>query len=463
MVDQNAESLMRKVDGVLKVTKSGVEVLDEKVLRERVIDELIIDACLGGEDVQDAARWIIWESALSLGIVPSSIQGLYEARGKNAYSKMTVPAVNIRGLTYDVARALIRAGLKNNSTAFIFEIAKSEISYTFQRPAEYTTLCLAAAIKEGLKGPMFVQGDHCQVSSKKYAASPKEEVEGLKKLIKEEIEGGFYNIDIDTSTVVDLSKPTVDEQQRLNFELAAEFTDFIRKSEPKGVTVSVGGEIGEVGKKNSTPEEYRAYMKGYLAKLKEYNPKHKGISKMSIQTGTTHGGVPLADGKVAAVNLDFGALETIGKIAREEYGIGGVVQHGASTLPAEAFHRFPETETLEVHLATEFQNMIYESKNLPKDLRDKMYKWLHENCAADRKPDMTEEQFIYKTRKKGFGPFKKELMNLPEATRQALRNELEAKFDFLFKKLACVNTAELIKKYIKPVVVHKVPPGGLVK
>ena len=50
--------------------------------------------------------------------------------------------------------------------------------------------------------------------------------------------------------------------------LAADFTAFIRQHEPKGVTISVGGEIGEVGGKNSDVHELHAYMKGYHAALK---------------------------------------------------------------------------------------------------------------------------------------------------------------------------------------------------
>ena len=36
-------------------------------------------------------------------------------------------------------------------------------------------------------------------------------------------------------------------------------TAFIRSIEPEGVTISVGGEIGEVGGHNSNEEELRAY------------------------------------------------------------------------------------------------------------------------------------------------------------------------------------------------------------
>ena len=84
-----------------------------------------------------------------------------------------------------------------------------------------------------------------------------------------------------------------------------------------------------------------------------------------MQTGTTHGGVVLPDGSIAKVSIDFNTLKELSQVAREEYGLGGAVQHGASTLPDEAFDMFPKVDTVEVHLATGFQNIIYDSPNFP--------------------------------------------------------------------------------------------------
>ena len=75
-----------------------------------------------------------------------------------------MPAINIRGMAYDTARALFRARKSLDAGAVICEIARSEISYTDQRPAEYTCVVLAAALREGWKGPIFLQGDHGTVS-----------------------------------------------------------------------------------------------------------------------------------------------------------------------------------------------------------------------------------------------------------------------------------------------------------
>jgi fructose/tagatose bisphosphate aldolase len=449
MLFSKVDEVLSSVDGVLSVAENEVKVLDEAKLKDELIDRLVYNAALSdNQEIKELTCWLIRAAAEELGIVCASIQKLYEARGKEEYKDISVPAVNLRGLTYDLSRALFRCGLKNNSLSFIFEIAKSEIAYTMQNPLEYSSVILAAAIKEGHRGPVFIQADHVQVKNKNFLADKNKEIEGLKNIIKEELDAGFYNIDIDSSTLVDLDKVSVDEQQKYNYEVAAELTDFIRKNQPQGIEVSVGGEIGEVGSKNSTPEELKAFMDGYNKKLKEINNVAKGISKISVQTGTSHGGVVLADGSVAKVSVDFKTLETLSEMARRDYGLGGAVQHGASTLPQEAFNKFAKTQTLEVHLATGFQNTVYESQHLPDELRQEIYDYLKSELASERKEGQTDEQFIYTLRKKGFGPFKREFMDLPQEVRLAISSEVEAEFDYIFKQMNAVNTKELVLKYI---------------
>lgn len=465
MLYKDSRDLVEKTKQAIHISSDGIRVEEKAKVKASIIDQLVYNLCLNeNQAVKDACYWIIWELAAELGIFSSSINELYQAKGQGKYSKITVPAVNIRGLSFDTARALVRTAIKSKSLTFIFEIAKSEMGYTFQRPQEYVGICLGAAIKEGFSGPLFIQGDHFQLKAKAFFLEDKnKEIENVKQLIREAISGGFYNIDIDSSTLVDLRPDSLDKQQFNNYDVTAKLSALIRESQPKGVEVSVGGEIGEVGKKNTTPEEFQAFMKGYQKQLKRYGAGLEGISKISIQTGTAHGGVVLADGSIAKVSLDFDALKAISEIARQEYGIGGAVQHGASTLPDEAFGHFPETETVEVHLATGFQNIIYESKHFPEDLREEIYAWLKENAGADRKEGMSDEQFIYKTRKKGFGPFKKKIMDLPQEERDAMGEELEEKFTFLFQKLNAVNTEALVKRYVEPTRIKKPCPEVLAK
>ncbi len=462
MIFETMDQLRRGWEGILDISQNDVRVLDERRLQKSLIDDLIFTAVFSPQqELREAACWLIRRAGAAIGILSASIQTLYEAMGRKEVKGFTVPAINIRAFTYHFSQAILRAAMKGKVGPVLFEIARSEIDYTQQRPAEYTAAVTAAAIKTGYRGPLFIQGDHFQVNAKKYAADPAKEVKAVKDLIWEAIDAGFYNIDVDTSTLVDLSKPIVKEQQHLNYSLAAELTTMIRDLEPAGVTVSVGGEIGEVGGKNSTVEELRAFMDGYLEDLRKSGESVKGISKMSVQTGTTHGGVPLADGTVAKIKLDFETLEELSEAARVDYGLSGAVQHGASTLPNEAFDRFPAIGTAEIHLATGFQNIIYDSSNLPEVFRKQIYDYLKINMATERKETDTDEQFLYKTRKKGFGPFKKELWHLPVETLTAIGQELENQFSFLFTKLNVNNTADIVRKYVKPVDVPLKKPTAL--
>lgn len=410
------------------------------------MDQFILELILE-DDLQAKKRLAkkVFRLAYRNGIYPSSIHEFYIKRGKGVFSGFTVPAMNLRCMAYELAKAVFRIAKKTNAGAFIFEIAKSEIGYTEQRPIEYSAVCLAAAIKEGYTGPVFIQGDHYQVNLKRFQENPNKEIDALKSLIQESLDAGFYNIDIDSSTLVDLSKKELKKQQELNFTICAELTKFIRKNQPRTIEVSVGGEIGEVGGKNSTPEELRAFMQGYRRSLRK---NYTGLSKISVQTGTSHGGVVLPDGSIAQVNLDFETLRILSQIARTEFGLSGAVQHGASTLPEEAFHKFPEVETAEIHLATQFQNMIYDSNFFPNELRDKMYEWIRVNCSSDKKEGQTDEQFIYKTRKKALGPFKKDITRLPAEIKTTIANQLQGKFEFLFRQLNIQDTRPHIETSI---------------
>ena len=444
----NCKGIENFLKGIVEFSEGKINIKNEQALRER-IDRIIYRAVFGNEQEKQCCRWFIRSAALSLGIVPSSIHDFYvNAMGKEKLDNwFTVPAMNIRGMSYDVMRRIFKIAVEKNIGAFILEIAKSEIGYTDQKPSEYVSCALAAAIKEGYRGPVFIQGDHFQFKAENYSKNPEAELQGIKDITKEAIEAGFYNIDIDPSTLVDYSKDRIIDQQYHNYLNTARMTAFIREIEPEGITVSVGGEIGHIGGKNSTVEEFETFMKGYLETLSGYGENLKHISKISVQTGTKHGGIPLPNGKIAKVKLDFSVLEKIGEVARKKYDMAGAVQHGASTLPDELFHKFPQVKTAEIHLATGFQNIIYE--HLPEDLKNEIYTWLKDNLSDEWKEGWTEEQFIYKTRKKAFKPFKREFWDLPSSTKEDILDALEKKFRFLFEQLKISNTREIIGNYTK--------------
>lgn len=400
------------------------------------IDELIFTAVFSPSDNEkQQARAAIRQKAQQLGIFPASTNNLYRVIGRGALhlngTGFTAAAINIRTLTFDTACLIFRLMIVKNIGAVIFEIARSEISYTDQQPDEYAVSVLAAAIKENYQGPIFLQGDHFEVK----------EIEQTKNLIKQAMEAGFYNIDIDASALVDLEKEDLDQQQAQNYEATAELTQYIHQQQPRGMAISIGGEIGHIGGKNSTVLDFEAFMKGYTALVKD-----SGISKISVQTGTTHGGVPLPGGSLAVITPDFSVLHDIGFVARKKYGLGGAVQHGASTLPIEQFPKFVEAQTLEIHLATGFQNIVFDS--IPQELRNEMYDWLEKNCKEDWQEGWSKEQFIYKMRKKALGPFKEKLWKLSNEQKSPILQKLTEQLTVIFENLGLFNTKNVIAKYV---------------
>ncbi len=437
MLAKTNKELFSMVAGAVTVDGNKVTVVNESLLPEK-IDGVVYTAAFGEGLVRDTARWLVWQIGQAVGVYPASIHELYIAVGRgDVPANFTVPAMNVRAMNFTTSRAIFRAANKLGVGAMLFEIARSEMGYTSQRPAEYTTSVLGAALKEGFRGPVYIQGDHFQVSAGRYASDPEAELTALNDLMAEAIDAGFYNIDIDSSTLVDLSFPTLDEQQKVNYTLCAQLTKVARSLEPKGIHVSLGGEIGEVGHKNSTVEELHAFMNGYNKEVGDT----VGLSKISVQTGTSHGGVVLADGTLADVKVDFETLRDLSQSARDDFGMGGAVQHGASTLPASAFDKFPEVGTLEIHLATGFQNIIYD--NLPADVVKAAYAYLHENHKNEWKEGKSEEQFLYSARKRAIGAFKQEWWDLDEAAHAKIGKALQDQFEFLFETLAVGNTLEV--------------------
>lgn len=452
MKAMSVKELLIYLEGAVVISGDHLTGIDEVALPEKM-DGLAYTAVFGEPLARDTARWIIWEIGQAVGVYPASIHELYMAVGRgDVPHNFTVPAMNIRAMNYNTSRAVFRAANRHQVGAMLFEIARSEIGYTDQRPAEYTACVLAAALREGYRGPVFIQGDHFQISASRYGSDPDTEVQAVKDLMAEAVVAGFFNIDIDTSTLVDLTLPTLDTQQALNYTLCAELTRYARSLEPEGITISLGGEIGEVGHKNSTVEELHAFMQGYQKTLGGF----AGISKISVQTGTSHGGVVLPDGTLADVKVDFKTLQDLSQTARDSYGLGGAVQHGASTLPADAFGKFPEVGTVEIHLATNFQNMIFD--HLPQELVDEAYAYLRETHKDEWKPGKTEEQILYSARKRAIGPFKQAWWGLPAAKQAEIGQALEDQFAFLFERLNVYGTQNFAKKITPQLEIHQHRP-----
>lgn len=435
ILNYNLTDIQKLIEDSIKIEEGEVIELNVDKLNKK-IDLLIKYAIFSADDeVKSFCRSLIKKACRFNGAYPESIYDFYKSISEKDEIDFTVPAINIRILTYDIACIVFKLCRELNTNLIIFEIARSEISYTAQRPEEYATSIYAAALKENYKGPIFLQGDHFQINRNNYFNNKEKEIEAIKSLIEEAIKAEFYNIDIDASTLVDIEKSNLDEQQYLNYDTTAYFIKIIREKQPKDVIINIGAEIGEIGGRNSTVEDLNAFMNGLNFKLKELNIKDS-ITKISIQTGSSHGGVVLPDGRLAEVNIDFSTIERLSKVARKKYKLAGVVQHGASTLPKELFSKFPLHKAIEIHLATEFQNLILDSpyflyKNeINEYIKEKYQKEIHK---------MTIDQFLYKYRKNALGAFKEKIWSLPEEDKKGILEAIEKFLEFILVKLNISN------------------------
>jgi len=315
----------------------------------------------------------------------ASIYNLYQKIVNENLAGFTVPAFNIRALAFDTACALFRAAKKEKVGPFIIEIAKSEMEYTNQPPEEFSEVISAAALKENWQGPIFLQADHFKIKKG-------EGVGGLENLLKRAIAVGFYNIDIDCSAL-----PLKENIEKTNY-----FIEFIRQNQPVGIIINVGGEVGQIGGANTTVEELDEFLQGV-----------KGISKVAVQTGTSHG---------KGGQIDWRLLQALSQKAKD-FGLAGIVQHGASTLPDREFSKFPQAGVCEIHLATELMDIVLESKDFPRELKEKI-----------------------KT-KNDLGANKEGILSMPQRIRDKISRQLEKKFVFFFKQLNVAGTKKLIQEY----------------
>lgn len=440
----------------------NIFVIDQEKLVNS-IEKLVKIAVLDVSERKVSAQFIIQCCAQQLGIFPSSIHDLYIARGNGEVaSSFTTPAINLRALSFDSARIAFRSAQKINSGLLIFEIARVELFWSGITLSEYAACILGAAIAERYTGPVFLQGDHFQVD----ATQPlEEELLALKDLIRRAIRAGFYNIDIDTSTLVDLSQETIDKQQAANAQVSAELAAYTRNHQPEGVTITIGGEIGEVGGHVTTSEELHSYLVQFNNLFSRRCPGQAGLSKVSIHTGTTHGGNMTVDGSIKTPTIDFSAIQKISWIGQKEYGLGGVVQHGASTLPYHDLQLLVNAGTLEVHLATALMKSMFD--HLPVNLVQQIHEWLYENYSSQRLQGMTDAQFFHKVEMHALAAFKEQFWNLSEDEKMPILAAWENQFDQMFANLGCENSRDLIDKYIHPARVapifdlSEVAPGAL--
>ncbi|MFA5878942.1 MAG: class II fructose-bisphosphate aldolase, partial [Candidatus Margulisiibacteriota bacterium] len=388
------------------------------------------------EEIKEAVTEINALAARA-GIASESIQDHYadKSRGKSKY--VTVPAINGRQFTHLLVYAALEANKKlgtSKNQPVIFELAKSESGYTGQSAEKYTALVKLGYLMAGARNQkIYVQGDHFQVDRVKFwqelakagfvgakSNLNKEEISNLDavnkaqtadaklayyqnvtkfldqsaavkeivNLSRDAIKAGYRNIDIDSSVLERLTG-TPFLKQEWNGLVCAYLISKIRQMEKEldiKKTLSLGGEVGEIGKDSTSKEDFEAYfkvMKDYLAYL---GKDLLGPSKFAVTTGTAHGGVrdPKTGQIMRKVPIRFDILQNFSDNIKNPWVTGAsrlvTVQHGASTLDPELYKGFAAIGVGEVHLATEYQLITL---NVLKEKAPEVYKKMIANLLND--------------------------------------------------------------------------------
>lgn len=386
---------------------------------------------------------LTWEN----GLYPASIGPVYQALGRGKLPPMTIPAFNVRGLTYPLARAIWGAAMQANCGPIVFELAPSESTGCDQTFEEYAALVMAAAFKEGYRGPVFLQGDHFSLDSA-------DDLKPLEELARQVIESGFYQIDIDGSHLFDQKAESLTSFHAPNAEITGKLIRTIRDLQPRDIHITLGGEVGEIGGRNTTVEDLVAFHTELQRQLSEDTP---GLDKISAQTGTTHSGIVLPDGTTGRMNVDFDLISALSKQARRS-GWSGMVQHGASTLQFEDLARLPQAGVIEVHLATQIQNILFDHPAFPLDLREQMKRELvsaalsAEGDHLDTSEDLSEAQRFYQARWAAWGIYKTQLWQLPPEVITQISDSLVDWATAIFQALRVNDHSQVLTDYY---------PGGI--
>ena len=441
------------------VEGARVTVRDEDALRSPRMDALVRTAVFGEVPARERARWLLWELARTLGVRVASMHGLNAARARGDISGFAVPAVSLRGPAYVGARAAFRVARRLDAGAFTLTLARAEIAHADQRPAEYVAAVLGAALREGYRGPVFLQADHFRVNPVTYAADPEGEVAALKQLAREAVDAGCWNVDLDVSALVrrDVTAPT--GRQQPNAEVTADVLAYLRDCEPPGVTICVGAELGTLDvRRHDAPAELRAFLAGVREALaRRVGTDVPGLAKVGVRTAAMAGRTPL--GGEAVGRPEAWALAALSRLARTEFGLGGTVHYASAALPAAALGEFARANVAQVHLGARFQQLLLDS--LPTELAAAMETWAGEHAPGLRQPGETAAEAVERARWKALGPFKRALWELPAAYGDALGVAYERLLEPLFTALGVAGTAALVSTHAAaPMPILPLPSSG---
>ena len=103
--------------------------------------------------------------------------------------------------------------------------------------------------------------------------------------------------------------------------------------------------------------------------------------------------------------------------------------------------------------------LLHDGPAFPAALHREIETWCFGNALDERKAGQTDQQFVYTTRKKAIGPFKRELWDL-DAKDEILAAQ-RRKISYLFTELRVNDSRPMVDRYIHPIELHRPIPDVL--
>ena len=364
---------------------------------------------------------------------PISGKHIFKALEKE---RCIVMAANIR--VQRSARGIMEAA-KELDAVLLFEIAKSEVGYTAQTPADFYQNIVQTAEEIDFNTPYAIHGDHITIKD-----TTPEAYKGGEDLIKAELAAGFTSYAIDASHNFNINATDVKEQLKDNIEITKKLAKLI----PNEYSLEV--EVGEVGRTDpktgekdiTTVEEAFTF----ITALRDAGIKP---DLLATNNGTSHGNVFDKNGNVIAkIGIDLQRTKAIAD-AIKPMGVR-IAQHGITGTPLEFIPRLLDCGIIKGNVGTNWQNISLDC--IPEELKKKMEQWTLQSPDAAKtkakKPNITENELILKNIKNAIKPFKAELAAIPDSYKKKLDETTKKSAIDFFKAFNAQGTGSKVKKYL---------------
>jgi hypothetical protein len=409
MLFHSATGLEGLLRDCLEVRDNGVKIIDAHRLREERIDALVYNAMFQpSERVRYFLSWLIRQVAAGNAIYPASLQGLYTAAARGQTPTLTLPAISLRVMTYAGGRAAFRAARETGAGALAFNLDAA--AKPAQSPLDYATCLLAAALREGYEGPLFLQANFLHERPMADEPAHSDELERLKELVEEALNEAFFNLELDATRMENLTLPDLSAQEQACYADCAELASFVRQTEPGGVGSAIGIQFNSRGDPEHRVQRLRAFMTGFETEFTSRAGHVPGISKFNLNIR----------GKV---DLDIAA--DFAEVARREYWLPTSVSMDSAAMPDDVIEAVADLPFVGAHLGSRLEDRILDHLAFPGQLRQAMQHWIDTTYGEAHQPGEGDEDFYRAMRPLAYEQFKREMWDLPRQTQEAIMADLQ--------------------------------------